>query len=97
MSVQPGTARLLLATVWAPVRSSLGRTVLSLIAIALGVALGYSIYIMNRATTAEVAQAARSLLGEADLVVQGTREGFDEALYPSIARTPGVAVASPVV
>jgi putative ABC transport system permease protein len=70
---------------------------LSIIAIMLGVALGYSIYIMNRATTAEVAQAARSLFGEADLVVQGTHEGFDEALYPVVARTPGVAVASPVV
>ena len=97
MSMQPGTARLLRAIVWAPLRASLGRTLLAMIAIALGVALGYSIYIMNRATNAEVAQASRSLFGQADLVVQGTREGFDEALYPIVARTRGVAVASPVV
>lgn len=92
-----GTARLLHAIIWAPLRASLGRTLLAIVAIALGVALGYSIYIMNRASANEVAQAARTLFGEADLVVQRTHEGFDEALYPIVARTPGVAVASPVV
>ncbi len=92
-----GTARLLHAIVWAPLRASLGRTLLAIVAIMLGVALGYSIYIMNRASANEVAQAARNLFGEADLVVQGTREGFDEGLYPVVASTPGVAVASPVL
>ena len=37
------------------------------------------------------------LSGDADLEVRGPRAGFDEALYPEVARTPGVAVASPVV
>jgi putative ABC transport system permease protein len=92
-----GTTQLIHATVWSPLRASLGRTTLSIVAIALGVALGFAIYTMNRAATLEVSLATRSLFGEADLVVQGTQQGFDEALYPIIARIPGVAVASPIV
>lgn len=92
-----GAARLLYAIVWAPLRAGWGRTLLAVVAVALGVALGYSIYIMNRASSSEIAQATRTLFGAADLVVQGTREGFDEALYPLVADTPGVAMASPVV
>ena len=37
------------------------------------------------------------LIGDADLAVEGGAAGFDENLYPRIARVPGVAVASPVV
>src|SRR3546814_4500048 len=45
----------------------------------------------------EISLAARSLYGLADLAVEGGGDGFDENLYPRIARVPGVAVASPVV
>jgi putative ABC transport system permease protein len=37
------------------------------------------------------------LSGDADLQVRGPRSGFDEAVYPELARLPEVAVASPVV
>lgn len=92
-----GSWRLFQATVWQPLRAQASRTLLATIAIALGVALGYSIHLMNRAATTEMTQATRSLFGQADWVVQGTSQGFDESLYPAIARIPGVAVASPVV
>jgi putative ABC transport system permease protein len=92
-----GNWRLFQATVWQPLRAQASRTILATIAIALGVALGYSIHLMNRAATTEMTQATRSLFGQADWVVQGTSQGFDESLYPAIARIPGVAVASPVV
>ena len=39
---------------------------------------------------------AQLLAGDADLQMRGPRRGFDEALYPELARLPEVAVASPV-
>jgi putative ABC transport system permease protein len=67
------------------------------VAIALGVALGLAVHLINRVAADEVQLAARSLFGIADLSVQGGGAGLDEALYPTLARLPMVAVASPVV
>ena len=74
-----------------------GRTALSIAGIALGVALGYGVHLVNRAAVSDVAAAVRSLAGEADLEVRGGRAGFPEALYPRIARLEGVALASPAL
>jgi putative ABC transport system permease protein len=84
------------AAVLAPLRHAPGRTVLVIIAIALGVALGFAVYLINRLAADEVSLAARSLYGLADLAIEGS-DTFDEDLYPRIARVAGVAVASPVV
>jgi putative ABC transport system permease protein len=89
--------RLWRALVWQPRRAQFGRALLSVFAIALGVALGLAIHLMNRAATNEMARASRSLYAQADLIVQGTSLGFDEALYAVIARLPGIALANPVV
>jgi len=70
---------------------------LSVIAIALGVALGFAVHLINRAAVGELAAGVRSLAGEADLEVRGSRAGFPESLYAQLARLPGVAVASPVL
>ena len=70
---------------------------LSIAGIALGVALGYGVHLVNRAAVSDVAAAVRSLAGEADLEVRGARGGFPEALYPRIAQLPGMAVASPAL
>jgi putative ABC transport system permease protein len=79
-----------------PLRRSPGRNALLAIAIALGVALGFAIYLINRSAADEVSLAARSLYGLADLSIESAA-GLDENLYPRIAMVPGVAVASPVV
>ena len=73
------------------------RTAVGVLAIALGVALGYAVQIINQAAINELAQGVQVLSGDADLEVRGPRGGFDEALYPDLARMPEVAVASPVV
>src|SRR5262245_10141096 len=73
------------------------RMALSVIGIALGVALGYGVHLVNRAAVGDVAAAVRTLAGEADLEVRGGRTGFPEALYPKIARVRGVEVASPAL
>lgn len=74
-----------------------GRSALSVAGIALGVALGFAVSLINRAAVEEVAAGARSLAGAADLVVQGGRAGFDEQLYVQLARLEGVAAASPML
>ena len=93
-----GARRALLeAAALGPLRQAPGRTVLAIIAIALGVALGFSVYLINRVAADEVQLASRSLFGMADLSVQAPGLGFDEALYPRLAAVAGIAVASPVV
>lgn len=74
-----------------------GRVLLGVAAIALGVALGYAVQLINTAAVDEMTRGAHVLSGSADLVLEGPRSGFDEQLYPAVARLPGVAVASPVV
>ncbi len=66
-------------------------------AIALGVALGVAVYLVNSAALDEFDQATRRLLGAADIVVRGPPEGFDEALLVALSHQPAVAAASPVL
>jgi putative ABC transport system permease protein len=80
------------------VRAALrGRTLLAVIAIAFGVALGYAVELVNRAAVDELSAGVALLSGKADLEVRGPRAGFDEMLYPALARDRDVALASPVV
>ena len=65
--------------------------------IALGVALGYAVQLINSAAFNEFSAATKSLSGEADLQVRGAQPTFDEHWYPRLATTPGVALASPVM
>jgi putative ABC transport system permease protein len=91
------TALLIDAAIVGPLRRSPGRTALAVVAIALGVALGFAIYLINRTAADEMSLAARSLFGVADLAVEVSAGGMDEALYPRVARLEGIAVASPMV
>jgi ABC-type lipoprotein release transport system permease subunit len=81
----------------APLRQFPGRTAIAVIAIALGVALGLAVQLVNSAAADEFGQAARRLSGAADLVIRGPQAGFDESLFARIAQMPEVDVASPVV
>ena len=81
----------------APLAQHKGRLSVSVLAIALGVALGYAVQLINAVALNEFSQAVRSLAGEADLEIRGPRAGFDELLYPRLARLSQLAVASPVL
>lgn len=70
---------------------------LSLLAIALGVALGLAVHLIHGAALDEFGRGMRTLAGNADLQVVGPRDGFDEALFATLARRPEVAAASPVL
>src|SRR5687767_15545452 len=78
-------------------RDNPGRTALAVLAIALGVSLGVAVHLINSSAINEFELAARHLAGEADLVVRGPRAGFEESLYPRIARLPRVEAANPAV
>lgn len=81
----------------APLLQNKGRLLLSAGAIAIGVALGYAIQLVNRAAIDEMARATSVLAGEAELTVRGPRSGFDEAVYAMFALRPEVADASPAL
>ncbi|HNC66937.1 MAG TPA: ABC transporter permease [Thauera aminoaromatica] len=70
---------------------------LSLLAIALGVALGLAVHLIHGAALDEFGRGMRAVAGKADLQVVGPRDGFDEALFATLARRPEVAAASPVL
>src|SRR5204863_4021845 len=72
-----------------------GRALLSVLGIALGVALGYGVYLVNRAAVDELAAAVRGLAGEADLEVRGGRAGFPAWSFRAMAGPPGLAPAGP--
>ena len=68
------------------------------VAIAVGVALGFAVHIVNGSALAAFDGAVRGVNGAAELSVRATSPlGFDERLYPRVARAAGVAGASPVV
>jgi len=52
---------------------------------------------VNATALNEFGLATKRLVGEADIIVRGSREGFPEALYPALARDPAIAVASPIL
>ena len=89
------------ALVWMMVgewRAHPGRVVTAALAIAIGVALGFAVHLINGSAQNELAQAVRTVNADADLQVHAaTPRGFDETLYPILARSPGIATASPVV
>lgn len=79
-------------------RAHPGRVVVAALAIAIGVALGFAVRLVNLSALDEFARAIHAVSGEADLQVHATSSsGFDETLYPRLARLDGVAAASPVV
>ncbi len=74
------------------------RVALAAIAIAIGVALGFAVHLINASALSEFDSAIHTVNGDADLQVHSASAvGFSEALYPRLARLPGVAGASPVV
>lgn len=78
-------------------RSHPMRALSAILAIAIGVSLGFAIHLINAAAFNEFSSAVKSLSGQADVQVSGTESLFDEQVYPLLAQRDGVAVASPVL
>ncbi len=99
--VAPGIASSRLALRWLIIgewRAHPLRLALTAVAIAIGVALGFAVHLVNGSALGAFDDAVKTVNGAADLRVRATSPlGFDEALYPRVANAPGVADASPVV
>ncbi len=78
-------------------RDNPGRLVLAVLGIALGVALGTAVHLVNASAANDFGMAVRRIAGDADLVIKGSRAGFPENVYPRIARMPEVRAASPAI
>ncbi len=88
---------LLRALSWPELRHHPWRNLAALFAVTLGVALAFSVHLINASALAEFSAAIRAVNGEPDLEIVGTPAGFDEQLYARVAAHAGVAVASPIV
>jgi putative ABC transport system permease protein len=70
------------------------RALVQVLAIAVGVALGYAVHLINTSALAEFASAVRAVTGQADASITATREGFDESVFERVAAHPAVELAS---
>ena len=82
---------------WPELRHHPWRSGAALLAVMLGVALAFSVQLINQSALSEFSSAVRSVNGEPDFELRAQRSGFDEALYERVATHPQVALASPVV
>ncbi len=80
------------------VRAHPGRILLAVLAIAIGVGLGFAVHLVNASALSEFAHAVQAINGDADLQVHSvTPHGFEESLYPKLAHVAGISDASPVI
>ncbi|WP_081907462.1 MULTISPECIES: FtsX-like permease family protein [Luteibacter] len=90
----PVVGRWLLSSEW---RAYPGRAFSAVLAIALGVALGFAVHLINASALGEFDKAVHAVSGAADFSVRSSSPfGFDEMLYPRVAKLSHVSV-SPVV
>ena len=82
---------------WPEWRHHPWRQLAALLAIMLGVALAFSVHLINQSALGEFSAAVRSINGQPDFELRGQRGGFDESLYERVARHPDIALASPVI
>lgn len=88
----------LLATYsWQEVRHHAWRSATAVLAVLLGVALAFSVDLINASALDEFASAARSAGGQPDLELRAAQGAMDQALYGRIATDGEVAAASPVL
>ncbi|HEY0803298.1 MAG TPA: FtsX-like permease family protein [Steroidobacteraceae bacterium] len=92
-----GSFRIWRILLLAQVREQPVRFLVSVFALALGVALGCSVYLVNVSALNEFGLATKRLVGEADIVVRGPREGFPEQVFVDLAGNASVSALSPVL
>ncbi len=82
---------------WQELRHHPWRNAAAVLAVMLGVALAFSVHLINASALSEFSSAVRSVNGQPDLELRAVRGGFDESVYARVAAHPGVALASPVL
>jgi len=82
---------------WQELRHHPWRNAAAVLAVMLGVALAFSVHLINQSALTEFESAVHSAGGQPDLELRGAQGRLDEALYADIATHPQVALASPVI
>ena len=82
---------------WQELRHHPWRNAAAVVAVMLGVALAFSVHLINNSALSEFSQAVRAVNGQPDLELRAVQGSFDEALYARVAASPQVAMASPVL
>ena len=82
---------------WPELRHHAWRHLTAWLAVVLGVALAFSVHLINESALGEFSAALRQVNGQPDFELRAQRGGFDEQLYARVATHPRVAIASPVV
>lgn len=74
------------------------RILTAVVAIAVGVALGFAVHLVNASALDRFVRGLATVNGGADLRIEAAGPGgFSEQLYPRVSRLPGIASASPVI
>jgi putative ABC transport system permease protein len=82
---------------WQELRHHPWRNAAAVIAVMLGVALAFSVQLINASALSEFSSAVRSAGGQPDLELRAMQGGLDENLFTRVAAHRDVAVASPVL
>jgi len=82
---------------WRELKHHPWRNAAAVAAVMLGVALAFSVQLINASALSEFSQAVRAVNGQPDLELRAVQGGFDENLYQRVAASPQVAQASPVL
>ena len=82
---------------WQELRHHPWRNAAAIVAVMLGVALAFSVHLINASALDEFSQAVRSASGQSDLELRAAQGSFDEAVFEQLANHPQVALASPVL
>ena len=82
---------------WQELRHHPWRNAAAVIAVMLGVALAFSVQLINASALSEFSSAVRSAGGQPDLELRAMQGSLDENLFARVATHPDVAIASPVM
>ncbi|WP_232324329.1 ABC transporter permease, partial [Variovorax sp. WDL1] len=82
---------------WQELRHHPWRSAAAVLAVMLGVALAFSVHLINASALDEFSSAVRSVNGQPDLELRAAQGSFDESLFGRVGQMPQVQLASPVL
>ncbi len=97
MPLTPTLLPLLKTFSWQELRHHPWRNAAAAVAVMLGVALAFSVHLINASALDEFSQAVRSVNGQPDLELRAAQGTFDETVFSLVAAHPQVAQVSPVL